>query len=297
MLRALHFSDVHVDVSPLRIPLWDWRLKRVLGGANHALRRAPRFRRARRKLAALARFREQVGADLVLCTGDYTVLGTAPEMRAARLAVDGLTKAPAFATTPGNHDLYLPDGVAEARFEGAFGAFLESDLPGLAAGDGAWPLVRLIGDDAAVVALCSARPNPPFWRSSGVHGRPQLAAFYRALAHPELQRRFLFVLTHYAPRLADGQVDSALHRMVDAEPFLDACRGIARGTVLHGHVHDCFRLDLPGLAAPIHGAGSATQEKREGFWLFDVERAGGTARRGYWDGQAYRLTDEAHPLP
>ena len=51
MLRVLHFSDVHVDF-PLRAMPWRQMLnKRLLGGANLALRRRQHFIEARTKLA------------------------------------------------------------------------------------------------------------------------------------------------------------------------------------------------------------------------------------------------------
>src|SRR5205085_4273892 len=139
----------------------------LLGVANLVLRRQRLFRHAREKLQALARFAEQHAVDLAICTGDYTALGTAIELEAARAAIEPLTRRPlGFVTIPGNHDLYLPDTVAERRFQRFFGDLLGSDWPEYAAADG-WPAIRLYRDELAVVAVNSARPNPQLLRSSG----------------------------------------------------------------------------------------------------------------------------------
>ena len=288
-MRVLHLSDVHVDVPVTRMPASAWLSpKRWLGGANLELRRRPHFRRAREKLLALERFREAQGVDLVICTGDYTALGTAPELDAARAAIEPLTHAPAgFVTVPGNHDVYVADAVG--AFEARFGEFLRSDLPELRT-DGLWPIVRLIGEDVAVVAVNSARPNPQPWRSSGRIPDAQIDGLRVALADPRVRDRFVFVITHYAPRLADGRPDRFSHGLANAEDFLRACGGLERGAILHGHVHRCYTVRVPEVTVGLYGAGSTTQDEREGLWLFDV--AAGTAARGRWRDGGYELSGE-----
>ncbi len=289
-LRVLHISDVHVDVPLATIPWRDWLGKRVMGGANLVLRRGKHFRRTREKLAALDRFRREQEVDLVLCTGDYTVLGTVPELAAARAAIDPLTHAPfGFVTVPGNHDVYVPDALG--RFEAAFGDLLETDLPEHRV-DGAWPLVRLVGETVAVVAVSSARPNPQPWRSSGRIPDAQLRALGGVLRDTRVRDRFVFVITHYAPRLANGRPDRFTHGLENADELLEICAGLPRGAILHGHVHRCFSVAVPGVRPTLFGAGSTTQDHREGLWLFDVGPRGLHATRGTWDGEGYRLTAE-----
>ena len=95
----------------------------------------------------------------MLGTGDYTSLGTEPELVYARQTIEGLTKAPlGFLTVPGNHDLYLNE-EDQSGFDKYFGDVLGTDLPELSV-DGVWPQVRLVGDSLAVVGINSARPNP-----------------------------------------------------------------------------------------------------------------------------------------
>lgn len=291
-LRALHISDLHVDVPFANIPWQAWLGKRALGGGNLWLRRGKHFRRTREKLLALDRFRREHDVDVVLCTGDYTVLGTDAELIAAREAIDPLTHAPrGFVTVPGNHDVYVGDAVG--RFEAHFGDLLGTDLPEYRT-DSHWPLVRLVSDTVAVVAVNSARPNPQFWRSSGLIPAAQLEALGRILRDPRVSGRFVYVMTHYAPRLAHGGPDTPLHGLVNAEELLRVCADIRYGAILHGHVHRCFSVRVPGVRAPIFGAGSTTQDWREGLWLFDVGPSEMRAVRGGWAGDRYVLSDEDH---
>ena len=179
-MRCLHFSDVHVNVPWHELPLGEMFNKRLVGGANLLLRRKRLFRAAREKLAVLARFAEAQAVDLAICTGDYTALGTWPELEAARRAVEALRRPRGFITVPGNHDLYLPDTLLDRRFERVFGDLLGTDWPEYAVGD--FPAVRLFDDRLAVVTINSARPNPQIRRSSGRIADNQLAALERRCA-------------------------------------------------------------------------------------------------------------------
>jgi 3',5'-cyclic AMP phosphodiesterase CpdA len=286
-MRVLHVSDVHVTVALTELPWRDMVNKRLLGAVNYQLRRFKQFEHAAVKLAALAEFAKTQNVDLVICTGDYTALGTEPEFVAARAAISGLAAIGAgYLTVPGNHDLYLNDSLEARRFERHFGMFLKSDAVPGAATDGPWPVARLISDEVAVVAVNSARPNPQVWRSSGRIPQRQLEALQSVLAAPEIASRFVFVITHYAPRRPDGTPDTWTHGLENADAFLDVCKALKRGAILHGHIHHRFRLSLPSLAAEIFGAGSSTCEHREGLWLFDVTREGFKASAGrYREGE------------
>lgn len=257
-MRVLHLSDVHVDVPFAAMPAGGWVYpKRWLGGANLALRRKRRFRDAAEKLRILGEMRREMDVDLVICTGDYTALGTEPELRAAREAIEPLTDAPrGFVTVPGNHDVYVGDAVG--RFERVFGDLLEP---------GPWPKTRIVDDTVAVVALDSARPNPQPWRSSGRIPDPQLAELPNVLA--ALGDRFVFVITHYAPRLEDGRPDRFTHGLINADALLSACAEM-KGAILHGHVHRRYRVRVPGVAPELFCAGSTTEAGHEGFWLYEV---------------------------
>ena len=287
MTRVLHISDVHVDVPFGALPKRALLNKRIVGAANQWLRRGRRFRFTRDKLRALARFAEESDVDAVICTGDYTVVGTDPELAAARAAIEPLTRAPlGFATVPGNHDLYLDDGRGDFALH--FGDLLEGEL-GEHRVDGPWPAVRFFGDHVAVVAVSSARPNPQVWRSSGRIPDVQLDALRNVLADSRLTGRFVFVITHYAPRLADGRPDHFSHGLLNADAFLRA--SAPASAILHGHVHRCFHVRIRG-APPLFGAGSTTEDGVEGLWLFDIEPGEAIARRGRFDSGRYLLREE-----
>jgi 3',5'-cyclic AMP phosphodiesterase CpdA len=291
-MRVLHLSDVHVTVPLVSLPWHQMWNKRAIGAANLVLRRGHHFAAAREKLRAMAQLAAEQGVDLVISTGDYTALGTDPELAAARAAIDCLTRQPCgFVTVPGNHDIYLPDVVRERRFERHFADFLASDLPEHCV-DGPWPLVKLY-DGIAVVAVNSARPNPAPWRSSGAIPDAQLAALAALCQDERIRDRFVFVITHYAPRRADASADRKLHGLDNADAFLDACRSLPRAAILHGHIHARFQVALTGFATRLFGAGSATCEGRESFWMYDVDAAQARAVPGHFERDRYVLESSA----
>jgi 3',5'-cyclic AMP phosphodiesterase CpdA len=292
MFRVLHFSDVHVDVALREMPLRELHGKRLLGGANLLLRRARWFKDARAKLAALARFAEQQAIDLVVCTGDYTALGTAPELEAARRAIEPLTRRPSgFVTVPGNHDLYMPDTVADGRFERIFGDLLGTDWREQAV-DGGWPAVRLYDEHLAVVSVNSARPNPQWWRSSGRIPDAQLTALGAVLSDARLVGRSVLVATHYAPRRPDGSPDRFSHGLENADALLALCARVPHCAVLHGHIHHRYHV-RPSGGPSLLGAGSATHRGREGIWQLEVEPGRLRAVPGGFHGGEYRLEHQA----
>jgi 3',5'-cyclic AMP phosphodiesterase CpdA len=261
----------------------------MAGGVNFLRGRGRRFERALEKLDRLADFTNSGEVDLVVFSGDFTAMGTRAEFATARAAIQPFVTSPAeFVCVAGNHDLYTRTVAREKRFETTFKGLLESDLPD-APVDGPWPIVRLFGDDVAVVAVNSAKPNPVPWRSSGRIPSVQLDALRGILERPELESRFVFLVTHYAPCLPDGSPDTDLHGLENVEDFLRACAGIERGAILCGHVHHTYRARIPGVGAEVFCAGSATMHELEGFWLFDLEDAGVTARRGHWTGDGYEV--------
>ncbi|MCG8554382.1 MAG: metallophosphoesterase [Proteobacteria bacterium] len=289
MLRVLHFSDVHVQVPLGEIPIVQMLNKRLLAAVNLRFRRWRRFVRAPSKLAALCSFARQAQVDFAICTGDLTALGTEPELRLARSCLQGLLASPlGLLSIPGNHDIYLSDALRDARFERHFGDVMKTHLPELSV-DERWPVIRLVGDRLAVVAVNSARPNPLPWLSSGTVPPAQLQALSRALAHPEIARRFVLVATHYAPRRADGSIDNSLHGLDNADDLLRACAGLRRGAIVHGHIHQRYYLPGRGTDPPLLCAGSATHEGREGAWLFELSESRVHATPAQWSGTGYSL--------
>ena len=293
-MRILHFSDIHLGLGLRRVPLSDWAGKRLAGGANILRGRGRRFSHAAEKTRAMVRLKDELHADLVLCTGDLTALATKAEFLAAQEIFEPLLDTGRFIVIPGNHDLYTRRDVEQGRFARRFGRGLESDLPDLCT-DGAWPIVRLPADDVAVLAVNSARPNMAPWKSSGRVPDEQIEGLRTALADPRVAGRFVFLMTHYAPCRADGSPDSREHGLENLADLLDATEDIERGAFLCGHVHTAFRQRIAGFAGEVFCAGSSTLAGREGFWLFESRAEGWEARRGRWSGDAYVL-DSSVPI-
>jgi 3',5'-cyclic AMP phosphodiesterase CpdA len=288
VIRVLHFSDVHVQEAMTAMPASELLGKRLLAAGNLWLVRGRLFRDAPLKLRALADFAAREHVDASICTGDYTAVGSEAEYAAARRAMEPFLRAPlGFFTVPGNHDLYLADTVRHARFERHFGDLLASELPELSV-DGAFPFVRRVGEELAIIGVNSAHPNPNPFSSSGSVPPAQLAALERILAHPSLVGRWVFVITHYGILRADGQPDSAHHGLDDAEALLRICSR-PRLALLHGHIHHRFHHPASPQHPWLFCAGSATHRDREGLWMYELEAARIRAIPGRWDQDRYVL--------
>ncbi|MEM1247290.1 MAG: metallophosphoesterase [Acidobacteriota bacterium] len=290
-MRVLHFSDIHLPTALRGAPARSFFGKRAVGWLNLQLRRKGAFRDGFPKVEALSSLCSDQEVDLLIMSGDYSTLGTEVELAAARQAVDPLiAQALSYVTVPGNHDVYLPDALRDGRFERHFGDLLGSDLPNRCT-DGPWPLVRLVGDEVAVVVVNSSRPNPQVLRSSGRVPAEQLASLMQILDEPPIRTRFVFIVTHYAPCLADGRGDKPHHGLENAHELLAAVAEVERGALLCGHIHHGYRVQVPEVQIPIFCAGSATYAGRENVWLFDIEPDGARCAQGSWSGEGWHLGD------
>jgi 3',5'-cyclic AMP phosphodiesterase CpdA len=290
--KILHVSDLHLEQGFPGVPAGAFLNKRIVGYANLRFRRRKVFADAARKVEALARFMAEQSVDLVVCTGDYTALGTQPEIQYARRIIEPLTRAPlGLFTVPGNHDLYLRDTVEAGWFENSFGELMSTELPEYAV-DGRWPQVRFPAEGLALVGVNSARANPKPTHSSGYIPDQQIAALTRILDDARLRDRFVVIATHYAPRLANGKPDRPAHGLVNADAFLAACACAKRGVILHGHIHWRYHVRVPESPLSLCCAGSTTHAGREGLWMFEVADSGVTATPGKWDQTGYVLEPE-----
>ena len=291
-MRILHFSDPHIPTPLRQVPLGKWLGKRAVGGANLLLGRSRSFADAAVKLKALARFKAEQNVDLVICTGDYTALGLSHEYQEAVNALSGLMDASlGYVNVPGNHDYYLADALREERFRTYFETTLTSDLPEHQV-DGPWPLVRLIVEDTAVVAVNSSRPNPLPWRSSGRIPEIQLRELTKLSQDTRLADRRVFIMTHYAPLRENGEKDSWRHGLENADEFLLSCAEFEATVILCGHIHRCYHVTDSTTGQAIFCAGSATHAAREGFWLFDTRGREIWATKGLWSDHDYKLDED-----
>jgi 3',5'-cyclic AMP phosphodiesterase CpdA len=277
-MRVLHCSDVHVTEDPRRTEFfrggprfWMAWYELMVEGRARAFARAPAT------IRAIVGEADRHAVDHLVLSGDLTSSALPSEFAGAALALGALARDPRRCTViPGNHDCHHPAAIRERRFEAHFGALLQSDLPAHAR-VGPWPLVRLVGDELAVIALhTSLLPSIP-GVSYGRLGSRQLEGLQAALADPALLGRAVLAVVHHAPRRADGSPDKLSHRLLDAEALLALLPG-ARFAVLHGHIHRRYYHPATATRPHLFGAGSSTQAGREGYWLIDIQ--GGTVRGG-----------------
>ena len=288
-LRILHFSDIHIDIQIRHMHWKKWFSKRAIGAINLLRGRSKYFDDAEIKMEAMARFKEENAIDLVINTGDYTALGLEQELIIAKELMEPMMYPPQnYITVPGNHDIYVHEGNSHYRFSEQFCSVLQNDLPEYCRG-GHWPLIRLVGNHTAIIALNSARPNLLPWKSDGTIPYEQLDSFDRILKDERIKDRFIFVVTHYAPRLANGHNDKKLHGLNNVEAFLESCKPIRSGAILCGHIHKTYRVYAKGVQSEIFCAGSATMEGREGAWLYELSGGHLKATQLRWNGKEYYL--------
>lgn len=280
VLRIAHISDTHV----LSRAGTSWREmlfnKRITGYANTLLRRAHVHRRE--YLLAVLRAAAQ-DADHVVVTGDITNLALESEFEEARALID--TMRADVTVIPGNHDIYLRSTHRNRRFPHHFATFLRSDLPEYAIDlpAGLFPCVKLRGP-AAIIALSSAVPRPPFI-AAGFLGHEQLDALRRVLEHPEVARRMPVLLVHHAPIDSRARWQQLRDGLVDAAALRATLMPLERGLVLFGHIHMRVHSTLrtnAGALDVVSASGAALDHPdpsiRAGFNRYDVDDDGRVVR-------------------
>lgn len=288
-MRILHISDVHVQVDYDERPWARIGWRRVAGQLELKLaRRARRYVNAPQTIERLVAEGMRQGVDHVIVSGDLTALALDDEFEGARKALGEIAARPDKLTVvPGNHDIFTPGSHRKKRFESWFGHLLTSDIPELQV-EGPWPHVRLVGDDVAVVGLCSARVPPIPGIAAGRVGEAQVAALVKIGAHRKVRGRAIYVVVHHAPLRKDGTIDRRDHGMADAVQLLEACKEASVAAVLCGHIHSRFSLQVPGGPRIICG-GSSTWLGHEGYWLLD-------SRGGKLVGTQSRALEEPEPV-
>jgi 3',5'-cyclic AMP phosphodiesterase CpdA len=270
-MRFLHCSDVHVTQAYFRgnpFPLgwrrWIAMLELGIGGRSRA------YADASSTLARIAGDVVRHRADHLVVSGDLTAYATEREFQGARAALGDIAADPARCSViPGNHDRYTPGSMRTRRFEKYFGHLLGSDLPQYAREDG-FPFVRLVGEDAAVVGLCSARVPWVPGMSFGRIGAAQLGGLRELIRDEKMKHRAVLVAVHHAPLRSNGEKDKPLHGLVDAEALF-ACIPGPRFAILHGHIHHRYHHAATSTRPHLFGAGSSTERGHEGYWLIDTK--------------------------
>ncbi len=270
-MKILHLSDLHFQAEyPLRRWLrLGWR--RLAAQVEfRLLRRAALFSRVGQVVSSILASAESLGVQHLIVSGDITALALPEEFEAASAALSNWSGR--MTIVPGNHDRYTPASAREEAFERAFPQALRSDLPEYCR-EGAFPVVRLVGSDVAVVGLSSARVPPVPGLAAGYVGRAQLDAVEALSLDERLRGRSILLAVHHAPLRPSARPDFPTHGLLDGRRLIALAERIGVPALCHGHIHERYRIQRPG-GLSLFCAGSSTQTGREGYWLLDVDRSG-----------------------
>ena len=267
--RIAHFTDLHFTEDPRRVAFRDLLSKRLLGWAN--LRFRGRYRAFENTPAIVNAFLKDIDrfeADALVFTGDVTGLALDSEFRSAKACLEPILEDSRVLGIPGNHDVYVRQAEREGLFEQHFPSWVRSD-----SGRGSrYPLLRLVGDDVAIVALKDSRACAAY-DSSGRVPNEQLSALEAIVRLPEVSGRVLILALHYCVRLADGNRDTRLHRLRNDREVVQLAAELGFRLILCGHVHHRM-VHRAGEVIPIHLAnpGALTFEGRScAYHWIDVE--------------------------
>lgn len=279
-MRLAHYSDIHVTVPPWRGGLAGLVGKRAMGALNYYIGgRKRHFVDVEHRIARLLEDVDAQHVDHALCTGDVTQMSRPEEFeRCARLFGPRLTDPDRLTIIPGNHDRYTPNADRERRFERYFAPVAPD----------AYPFAKRIGD-LVIVGVDVARAAGLF-DSSGYAGPDQLARL-EAILTEQRPTDFVVLAMHYGLFRRHGQPDRKRHGIRDFETIVDlvAAEQTHVHAILHGHMHDAYRVDVHGV--PEICAGSATDVYRTcGYHVYTIDPATKSIEieRRIWDPDADR---------
>lgn len=283
-MRIAHFSDLHL-LSLDGVPFRRFFNKRLTGYANLRLKRGSIHRPS--YVRAIAREVARLGIEHVVVTGDLTNLALEPEFELARRVLEeDLGLDPSRVTVvPGNHDLYTRGAAESRRFSSFFAPYLVSDLPELAVdvGAGRFPVVKLRGP-VAFIGLSTALPRAPFV-AAGELGPAQLEALVRVLAHAEVARRTPVVAMHHPVHNPRSWLKTRLEGLYDAAQVARHLDVLAKGMILHGHLHRRVHRAIATEAGELQSVGATSASlhhddrgRMAGFNLYEIGEQGHVER-------------------
>jgi 3',5'-cyclic AMP phosphodiesterase CpdA len=281
-LTLAHLSDAHLSPAPFP-PLAEMRLKRFMGFVN--------WKRSRERtndmpmLGRLVADMRQQKPDHIAMTGDVVNLALAIEFRRAAEWLKTLGATTDVSFTPGNHDAYVRDAMANLRQLFAPWTTTDGEPPK----PGVFPYLR-VRNDVALIGLSSGLPTAPLL-ASGRLGKGQIAELKALLKRTGAAGLARVVLIHHPP-LARGGVGGFLRGLDDAAAFEAAIAEAGAEAILHGHSHRRMLHHLPSLATKLRGgnvpvigapscsAGAQDASHRAAYYLVRLERAGERWRVG-----------------
>jgi 3',5'-cyclic AMP phosphodiesterase CpdA len=271
-----HVSDLHLVALRGAVP---FRLlnKRITGYLNLVFNRSHALKEEiARKV--LSHIRGQK-IDHVVITGDIANLALEAEFNLARGVLDDVLGLHPSSVTivPGNHDLYTRGSGKAARFATFLRPYLLSDMPDLVSSHpgGSFPVVKLRGP-AAIIGLATAVPRPPLV-SSGWLGPAQLAALDRILDSPEVRSRTPVIALHHPLLNPPSRLKARLEGLDDSADLVSRLSHLARGLVVHGHLHrrvwrtlrtDSGQLEVVGATSA--SLAHSNPERTAGYNLYEI---------------------------
>lgn len=258
--RILHISDLHTGLADWK---WSYLLdKRFFGRLNQFTTRQRKL--ALQNIEKLAENYTRYQADMLVCTGDLTSIGSREEFQHAQELLAPLLQAAGknFLYVPGNHDAYVPQN--RAALADAF-RMLNGDRLQLAD----LPQTFCVGP-VEFVCLSPARPCP-IWLSTGELSPAAWEKLDYILSLPA-QARIRVLVTHFPLHGPAGRPLSWRTKFVD---FPRLSRWGAEGkfhAILSGHVHCPFLIPPQKEAYWQIGAGSLTIQNS--FSLVDIPGTG-----------------------
>ena len=260
-VRLLHFSDIHIGLSPSLRELFF--TKRILGYLNHLVRRKHRIHTD--FIDSLAQLLPLLQPDAVLCTGDLSSIGISAEFRAAEQLLEPFLPYHLI-YVPGNHDRYVSDDRALDALRQTFRRCNPQGSNGDASSSSGFTANSLELDALPAIifikglALLLLNPACPvtYHLSCGILDTGMQHRVDELLAEiPDATPRA--IVCHFPPLMRNGNLAGWRHGLRGASFLAEKLKAGQVDAILSGHEHKPFLLRMPG-GRPLLCAGSLTLE-------------------------------------
>jgi len=268
MTKIAHLSDVHLGPLPSITP-FDLANKRLTGFANWVFARKGKM--PADLLSQLVDHLKEQKPDYVALSGDLVNLALPAEFEQSRKWLNELGPSSQVAVIPGNHDAYVPSGMADATQ--SWGDYMKGETED----DAQFPFWRQDGC-VAVIGCSSAIATPPFF-AHGQFEEDQASRLKTILEKTKQLGLYRIVMIHHPPH---EDVKQIWRRGLEGrELFVDVIKQNGAELVLHGHLHRSMihTIDGPLGSTPVIGvasaaAGNGGKYQPARYNLFNVSKVG-----------------------